>query len=90
MKKQEHVVKKVLEDSIAQEMEIEPGDVILEINGNKIVDIFDYQYYIEDEYIEVLVRKPDGDEWLLEIDKDYDEDPYLIAFPAKWMGLRHI
>ena len=32
MKKQEHVVKKVLEDSIAQEMEIEPGDVILEIN----------------------------------------------------------
>ena len=74
MKKQEHVVKKVLEDSIAQEMEIEPGDVILEINGNKIVDIFDYQYYIEDEYIEVLVRKPDGDEWLLEIDKDYDED----------------
>ena len=65
MKKQEHVVKKVLEDSIAQEMEIEPGDVILEINGNKIVDIFDYQYYIEDEYIEVLVRKPDGDEWLM-------------------------
>jgi putative radical SAM enzyme (TIGR03279 family) len=29
---------------------------------------------IKDEYIEVLVRKADGEEWLLEIDKDYDDD----------------
>jgi putative radical SAM enzyme (TIGR03279 family) len=48
--------------------------VLVEINGNKINDIFDYQYYTQDEYIEVLIRKPTGEEWLLEIDKEYDED----------------
>ena len=29
---------------------------------------------IQDEYIEVLIKKADGEEWLLEIDKDYSED----------------
>ena len=37
-------------------------------------DVFDYQYMIEEEYVEVLVAKPSGEEWLLEIDKDYEED----------------
>ncbi len=73
-KKNEHIVKKVLSGSIAEEMEITPGDALLEINGHKIEDIFDYQYYTQDEYIEILVRKPSGEEWLLEIDKGYDED----------------
>ena len=29
---------------------------------------------IEEEYVEVLIAKPSGEEWLLEIDKDYEED----------------
>lgn len=75
MKKQNrHIVNQVAPGSIAEEMEIEAGDVLLEINGNKIEDIFDYQYYTQDEYIEVLIQKPSGEEWLLEIDKEYDED----------------
>lgn len=79
MKKQYlHIVDKVAAGSIAEELEIEAGDVLVEINGNKIEDVFDYQYYTQDEYIEVLVRKPSGEEWLLEIDKDYDEDLGII------------
>ena len=74
----EHIVKEILEGSIAQEMEIEPGDNILAVNDHPIEDIFDYQYLINDEYIELLVRKPDGEEWLLEIDKDYDEDLGIV------------
>ncbi len=74
MKKTEHVIKKVDEGSIAWEMEIEPGDVLLKINDEEIEDIFDYQFMIQEEYIEVLVQKPDGEEWLLEIDKDEQED----------------
>lgn len=74
MKKQEHLIKEVYPDSIAEELEIEAGDVLLEINGKKIGDVFDYRYYIKDEYIEVLIRKPDGEEWLLEIEKDFDDD----------------
>lgn len=70
----EHIVKNVLEGSIASEMDIVSGDAVLMINNHEIEDIFDYQYLINDEYIELLVRKKNGDEWLLEIEKDYDED----------------
>lgn len=71
MKKVEHLIKEVYPGSIAEELEIEPGDVLLSINDQSIEDVFDYRYMIKDEYIEVLIRKPDGEEWALEIDKDY-------------------
>lgn len=69
MKKNEHLIKEVYPGSIAEEMGIEPGDVLLRINKQEIGDVFDYRYYIKDDYIEVLIRKADGEEWLLEIDK---------------------
>ncbi|WP_306583459.1 PDZ domain-containing protein, partial [Enterocloster bolteae] len=47
---------------MAQEMEIEPGDILLSINHEVIEDVFDYRYLIKDEYIEVVIRKPDGEE----------------------------
>ena len=75
MKKEHlHIVDSVAPGSIAGELDIEAGDALVEINGNKIEDIFDYQYYTQDEYIEVLIRKPSGEEWILEIDKEYEED----------------
>ncbi len=74
MHKTEHVVKEVAPGSIAEEMGIEAGDVLLSVNDNEIEDVFDYRYLMKDEYVEILVRKADGEEWLLEIDKDYDED----------------
>ena len=64
MKKVEHLIKKVYPGSIAEELEIEPGDVLLSINDQSIEDVFDYRYMIKDEYIEVLIRKPDGEEWV--------------------------
>ena len=70
----EHVIKSVEAGSIAEELEIEAGDVLLSINNEEIGDIFDYRFLIKDEYIEAVIRKPDGEEWLLEIDKEYDDD----------------
>ena len=70
----EHVISLVYPDSIAREMGIEAGDVLLEINGQPMEDVFDYRYLMKDEYVEVLIGKPSGEEWLLEIDKEYDED----------------
>ena len=69
-----HVIKEVYPGSIAEELEIEPGDILLSINHEKIGDIFDYRYLIKDEYIEVLIRKANGEEWELEIEKEYDDD----------------
>lgn len=73
-----HVIDGIEDGSIAEELEIEPGDKLITINGNEIGDIFDYHYLINDEYLEVLIEKADGEEWLLEVEKDYDEDLGLI------------
>lgn len=70
----EHVIKEVKPGSIAEELEIEAGDVLLSINEEEVEDIFDYRFLIQDEYLEVLIRKADGEEWELEIDKEYEED----------------
>lgn len=69
-----HTIRSVEEGSIAWEMEIEPGDKLLSINGHEIEDIFDYRYYMEDEYLLVLIEKPNGEQWELEIEKDEYED----------------
>ena len=71
------MVREVLSGSIAEEMGIEAGDTVLAVNNNQIEDVFDYRYLMKDEYVEVLVRKADGEEWLLEIDKDYERIPFL-------------
>ena len=79
MKKEHlHIVGSVIPGSIAEELGMEAGDAIAAINGNEIKDIFDYQYYTQEECIEVLIRKPSGEEWLLEIEKEYDEDLGIV------------
>lgn len=74
MKEHLHVIAGVEPGSIAEELELEPGDVLLEINGNKIEDTFDYHYLMNEEYVELLVRKANGEEWELEIEKEFEED----------------
>ncbi|MDO5127053.1 MAG: DUF512 domain-containing protein [Eubacteriales bacterium] len=68
-----HKIINIEEESIAEELGISPGDYLLAINNKEIEDIFDYQYLINDEYLEVLIETADGEEWLLEIEKEYDE-----------------
>lgn len=73
-----HLIKEVQPGSIAAQLEIEPGDRLLAINNEIIEDIFDYQFYVEDTYIEILIEKPDGEQWILEVDKDEDEDLGIV------------
>ncbi|MBO5426748.1 MAG: DUF512 domain-containing protein [Lachnospiraceae bacterium] len=73
-----HIIDGIEEGSIAQELEIEAGDVLLAINDKEIEDIFDYQYLVEDEYLEILIEKKNGEEWLLEVEKEQDEDLGLL------------
>lgn len=70
----EHVIKSVEIGSIAEAMEIEPGDVLLTIRNEEFEDLFDYRCLIKDEFLEVVIRKANGDERLLEIEKEYDDD----------------
>lgn len=73
-----NIIIKVEEGSIAEEMGIEAGDVLVDINQTPVKDVFDYRYLIQDEYIEIGIRKPDGEEWLLEIDKEEYEDIGIV------------
>ena len=70
----EHIISSVAPGSIAQEMGIEPGDRLLEVNGKSPEDVFDYRYLMNEEEILVLIRKVNGEEWELEIEKEYEDD----------------
>ena len=71
--KKGHLIKSVDPGSIAEEMELEPGDVLLTIDGDEIEDIFDYEYKINSEEITLLVRKKNGEEWELDIVNEYQD-----------------
>lgn len=73
-----HLIVDVLEDSIGKELEIEKGDKLLSINGERIQDVFDYRFLLSDEEIEVQIEKANGEVWNLEIEKDYGEDLGLV------------
>lgn len=72
--KHEHLIKSVDPGSIADELGIEAGDRLLSINKTVMEDVFDYQYLVNDDELVVLIEKPDGEQWELEIEKDYNED----------------
>lgn len=73
-KKMKHKIKSVEPGSIAEELEIEPGDYLLAVNNTELKDIFDYHFICNDEYITVLIEKSNGEQWELEIEKDYNQD----------------
>lgn len=73
-----HRISGIVPGSIAEEMEIAPGDLLLSVNGHELEDVFDYHYLVNEEYVVVLIRKPDGEQWELEIEKEYDEDLGLV------------
>ncbi len=69
-----HRISSVREGSIAEEMDIEPGDELISINSRPVEDVFDYQYLTEDSSVSIVIKKQNGEEWELLIDKDDDED----------------
>lgn len=77
-----HIVKDIVPGSIAEEMEIEPGDYLVSINDEEIKDILDYKFQIFDEYITLVIEKKNGEEWDLEIEKEANEDLGII-FPEQ-------
>ena len=65
-----NLVSKVYKGSIAEEIGIEVGDVLLSVNGERVEDIIQYKFLISDEYIELEIQKINGRVYLYEIEKD--------------------
>ena len=72
-----HKIKDIIENSICDEGGIEPGDFLVSINGEEVLDLLHYQYLITDEYLEVEFLQS-GESLVLEIEKEEDEDIGLI------------
>ena len=76
--KMKHIIQAIEPGSIAEELELEPGDALLTINGEPMEDVFDYHYMINDSNLIVLIEKAGGEQWELEIEKDYSEDLGIV------------
>lgn len=67
------VIGSVAPGGIAADLGLKPGDVIVAVGGQRLRDVIDYRFAIAEERVEVLVRAG-GEERLLEIEKDADDD----------------
>ena len=73
-----HRIQAILPDSIAEELALQPGDLVLAVNDQIIEDVFDYEYLCQDEYLELLVHRVDEEAILFEIEKEYKEDLGIV------------
>lgn len=68
------IVKYVAPGSIAEEIGLEKGDMIVKINGGDIKDILDYRFYCSSEEYELEIEKQNGEIEIIEIENyDYEE-----------------
>ena len=72
------VVSSVIPDSIAEELEIAEGDILLSIDGEKPQDMIDYRYLCKNELITIEIQKSNGGIEEIELEKDYDEDLGIV------------
>ena len=65
-------------DSIAEELGITNGDILLSVDGSNLQDMIDYNFLCKGELITIEVQKVNGDIEEIELEKDYDEDLGII------------
>lgn len=82
------VIESVLPGSIAEELEIEKGDILVSINSVEPEDLIDYKYLIADDYLELEIEKPNGESWVCEVEKEPDEDLGLGFAENTFDGIR--
>ncbi|MGL5380476.1 DUF512 domain-containing protein [Clostridium sp.] len=69
-----NLITKVEIGSIAEEVGIAEGDILLSINDTPIDDIIDYKFLAADEDVVLEIENQDGEIWTYEIEKEYGED----------------
>lgn len=73
-----NIIEDIIEGSIAEELDIKPGDILYSINDVEVKDIIDYKYLIADDYINLKILTSEDELIEYEIEKDYDEDLGII------------
>ncbi|MDZ7376620.1 MAG: DUF512 domain-containing protein, partial [candidate division KSB1 bacterium] len=70
-------------NSLAAEAGLQVGDDLTKINDHQIGDELDFQFYASDELLEIEVLR-DGERFIFEIEKDYDESLGIIFEETKF------
>ncbi|HML31637.1 MULTISPECIES: DUF512 domain-containing protein [Sporomusa] len=68
------IISNVKSDSIGAEIGLMPGDRLLEVNGEVVQDIIDLSFALAEEEIELLIERSSGEQELITLEKEYDED----------------
>src|SRR6266513_2142393 len=68
-------ISEVVAGSLGAELELEPGDRVMSVNGRAVRDYLDFRFQTAGETEMVVdVRKPSGEHWELNIERDEAED----------------
>ena len=82
-----HVIRSVEKGSIADQLGIRQGDVLLKMNGERLLDWIDYQALSCSDHIVLLIER-DGVQTEYDFEKD-DYEPLGLAFENDMLdGLR--
>ncbi len=69
------LITEVAPESLAEELELAPDDRIVRVNGRAVRDYLDFRFQTAGESeMSLLVKKPSGETWELEIEREEGED----------------
>jgi C-terminal processing protease CtpA/Prc len=72
------IINSVIDDSIAQHLDLIQGDEVLFINDIAPKDLIDYRFLTSGEEISLHIKHSSGEEEIIDIEKDEDEDTETI------------
>lgn len=64
----ENIIKSIDSDSPLRH-KAKPGDRLISINDNKILDVLDYKFFAYDRKLRVVLKRPDGHEYTVHVHK---------------------
>lgn len=68
------IISAIHQGSLAEELELVPGDKIISINEQELTDIIDLSFALADEEIEMLIEHENGEQEIIAFEKDIDEE----------------
>ena len=69
------LITEVTPESLAEELELAPDDRIVRVNGRVVRDYLDFRFQTAGETeLELQVKKPNGETWEIEVERDEAED----------------
>ena len=69
-----HLISQISKGSIAEGLGIIPGDFLLSINDNEVIDVFDYRYLCQDTKLKIVIETANGEIKELETLKEEDDE----------------